>query len=145
MKKSVVNLLLGASIAVLAISASAQIYKWKDANGVTQYSDTPPPAGTNKAQVVETRDMPVSSISAPKVAPTQSQAKASAAASQPAQQARSEKDPKICGELQGRLRFLQSGQLAKTVNNRGEVEFMTEEKRNADIASVQKEMQRFCP
>ena len=27
----------------LALPASAQMYKWKDANGKWQYSDTPPP------------------------------------------------------------------------------------------------------
>lgn len=29
---------------LLPLMASAQMYKWKDKNGVTQYSDTPPPS-----------------------------------------------------------------------------------------------------
>ena len=34
--------------ALLALPAAAQeLYQWKDANGVTHYSDTPPPAGAD--------------------------------------------------------------------------------------------------
>lgn len=34
------------ALALLAAPAAAQeLYQWKDANGVTHYSDTPPPAG----------------------------------------------------------------------------------------------------
>jgi uncharacterized protein DUF4124 len=32
---------------VFPMTASAQIYKWKDKNGVMRYSDTPPPADIN--------------------------------------------------------------------------------------------------
>lgn len=39
--------MIGTSLLVLLLlplMASAQMYKWKDKNGVTQYSDTPPPS-----------------------------------------------------------------------------------------------------
>lgn len=42
------RLLLACLIACLAFAAQAQsngVYKWKDAKGVTHYSDTPPPSG----------------------------------------------------------------------------------------------------
>ena len=44
---------LGASIALAALSIAAvadaqQVYSWKDAKGVTHYSDSPPPAGATK-------------------------------------------------------------------------------------------------
>lgn len=39
------------SVCVIALAqpmvANAEIYKWKDSNGVTRYSDTPPKAGVN--------------------------------------------------------------------------------------------------
>ncbi|MBS0381403.1 MAG: DUF4124 domain-containing protein, partial [Proteobacteria bacterium] len=39
---------LGLSLACVAGFASAQqIYKWKDANGVTHFSQMPPPNGTH--------------------------------------------------------------------------------------------------
>jgi glutaredoxin len=34
-----------------ATAAQAQMYKWKDAKGVTHYTDTPPPATAKKAEV----------------------------------------------------------------------------------------------
>lgn len=43
------RLILAAVLAtgLLALPAAAQeLYQWKDANGVTHYSDTPPPAGS---------------------------------------------------------------------------------------------------
>ncbi|UMR30871.1 glutaredoxin family protein [Massilia sp. MB5] len=36
---------------VAAGTAGAQMYKWKDAKGVTHYSDTPPPASAKQAEV----------------------------------------------------------------------------------------------
>ena len=42
------RLLLACLVACLAFAAQAQstgVYKWKDAKGVTHYSDTPPPSG----------------------------------------------------------------------------------------------------
>jgi hypothetical protein len=43
----------GLAIALAAASAAAaagEIYQWKDAKGVTHYSETPPPGGTNYQQ-----------------------------------------------------------------------------------------------
>ena len=42
------RLALACLLACIAFAAQAQsngVYKWKDAKGVTQYSDTPPPSG----------------------------------------------------------------------------------------------------
>ena len=35
--------------------AAQQVYKWKDANGVTQYGATPPPKGSYEARAVDDR------------------------------------------------------------------------------------------
>ena len=42
-------LLAGLLLAATAGAQSTQVYQWKDANGVTHYSDSPPPPGA-KAQ-----------------------------------------------------------------------------------------------
>ncbi|TWI02947.1 uncharacterized protein DUF4124 [Luteimonas cucumeris] len=39
-------------LAAAAVSAQSAAYQWKDANGVTQYSSTPPPAGAYKVRAV---------------------------------------------------------------------------------------------
>lgn len=45
------GLALGALLALCASGASAQVFKWKDAKGVTHYSDTPPPGSSAKVEV----------------------------------------------------------------------------------------------
>ncbi len=42
---------LAVILLMCAGAASAQMYKWKDANGVTHYTDTPPPAAAASKQV----------------------------------------------------------------------------------------------
>ena len=38
-------------LALLCAGASAQVYKWKDAKGVTHFSDNPPASALNKSEV----------------------------------------------------------------------------------------------
>lgn len=47
---------LAALLAATAAIAADNLYQWKDAKGVTHYSQTPPPAGTYKTQAVNMRD-----------------------------------------------------------------------------------------
>ena len=42
--------LASASAAFTPAAAAGEIYQWKDAKGVTHYSETPPPTGTNYQQ-----------------------------------------------------------------------------------------------
>ncbi|MEC5162742.1 MULTISPECIES: glutaredoxin family protein [unclassified Janthinobacterium] len=42
---------IGALLLACAGAADAQVYKWKDAKGVTHFSDTPPPAATAKVEL----------------------------------------------------------------------------------------------
>ncbi|MCR6663433.1 MAG: DUF4124 domain-containing protein [Luteimonas sp.] len=51
MRRSPVPILLGLALLCLSASASAQeVYQWKDANGVTHYSQTPPDRGQQYQQ-----------------------------------------------------------------------------------------------
>jgi glutaredoxin len=45
------QLIMTLAALLCATSASAQVYKWKDAKGVTHFSDAPPPAVAEKAEV----------------------------------------------------------------------------------------------
>jgi hypothetical protein len=50
---------LSALLLLASATASAgNVYKWKDANGVTQYSEKPPAGQTYEARQVEHRDPP---------------------------------------------------------------------------------------
>lgn len=49
-------LVIGMALCLAAAGASAgEVYQWKDANGVTQYSSTPPPKGTYKVREVSSQ------------------------------------------------------------------------------------------
>ena len=135
-------------IGLLALSAGlavAQVYKWKDANGNMHYSDTPPAPGQAKPEVVNTVNMPVSSIVTAKAPAIVATAKpsasevASAVAAKKAQQ-----DPRLCQQAQARKTFLLSGQLSKAVNEKGEVEYMSESQRAAELQEVEKAIKQFC-
>jgi glutaredoxin len=53
----------GFALVVAAAAAQGQTYKWKDAAGVTHYSETPPAKGT--AQVLRSEDRPAAAPSLP--------------------------------------------------------------------------------
>src|SRR5690606_12771554 len=45
--------LFAAALLVLALPVAAgELYQWKDANGVTHYSDSPPPAGEYENRII---------------------------------------------------------------------------------------------
>lgn len=50
MKKFVLFSVLAVSLASVSVSHAQQVYRWVDADGRVQYSDTPPPAGTKGVQ-----------------------------------------------------------------------------------------------
>lgn len=132
------------SMLLAGVAVAGQIYKWKDAEGKIHYSDTPPPADAKATPLkMRAEDQPVSAVASPKAPPIVSKSASAAAASAPA--APSEKDPKLCQQAQARKTFLQSGQLTRSVNEKGEVEFMSDQKRAAELADAQKAIERFCP
>lgn len=140
--KSMKWILLCSLLAGTAVAGA--VYKWKDADGRIIYSDTPPPAGASSLPI-RASEQPVSSIVSAKALPiTGKNASGVAEASAPAAEA-SSKDPKLCQQAQARKAFLQSGQLTKSVNEKGEVEFMNEQKRATEMAEAQKAIDRFCP
>lgn len=127
-------------------AAQAEIYKWKDADGMMHYSDQPPKG--NKAEVLKTKDLPVSSMSAQRreaSAASKVAASAPAVASAPAPAAKSEKDEKACKEAMARLGYLQGSKKFSSVNEKGKLEFMEAAQRKAETASVEATIKRVCP
>ena len=66
-----INWLIAFSVCLLAFSAQAELFKWKDADGNLIYSDQPPP-GKNKADSeVQQEELPqIISVPAPKASST---------------------------------------------------------------------------
>lgn len=68
---------LTALVATLALSAAptvfaGEVYQWKDANGVTHYSQTPPPQGKFAARSIYHREQATDGQPATEAAPTES-------------------------------------------------------------------------
>jgi hypothetical protein len=94
MQRLLPALMTGLVVACTCLSASAgDVYQWKDAKGITHYSNTPPANGTYKTRVVHADDTP-----APAPAPANTTAAASATpapapAAAPAAEAKPGEDP----------------------------------------------------
>jgi hypothetical protein len=132
--------------AMAALPALAQIYKWKDANGVMQYSDTPPPANAVKSQVVDIRSMPVSAIGTGAAKASEASARAASKASAVVEQkVVYEKNEKMCAELRGRKIFLEKGTRTRVINEQGEAKRMDADMRKNEIADIEKQMAKVCP
>ena len=89
MQRLLPALMTGLVVACVCVSATAgDVYQWKDAKGITHYSNTPPANGTYKTRVVHTDDTP-----APAPATTASAAPVAAPAPTPAPAPAAEANP----------------------------------------------------
>lgn len=73
MPRHALKTLFGLSLLLLAAAASAgELYQWKDANGITHYSQTPPPSGSYTARTESGRDVAPASAAAAAEKPAES-------------------------------------------------------------------------
>lgn len=140
---------VGFLCAVLACApALAQVYKWVDANGVTHYSEKPPENG--QAKEVPLREASPAS-SNPKPASSASEQERAFKQRQLAREqaeAKAEKDKAAndaqCKQLLSGLNTMRSVGRIASVNDKGEREYMTDEQRDALIASREQEYNQHC-
>lgn len=104
---------------------AAQVYKWKDANGVTQYSATPPPG-----KAYETRPLTRDPGTAPAAA-------AAATGSEPAQ----------CTTARENLALLdRTGPVLQDADGDGTAETaLTDEQRSSQRALAEAAIKAWCP
>lgn len=133
--------LLALTASVGAGAAENKVYKWKDANGVTHFSETPPPKGTeyDNVRVKGEATITTSDAAAPK---TEEQVKAEDAAK--AQQTAKSDDQSRCAIAQDRLAKLQ-GQAALTMKGSdGKTIEVTPERRASELKVAQAEVGAYC-
>lgn len=165
------KLLWGISLALtlIATTANAEIYKWKDKNGVVRYSDIPPPSNvpyqsigkkTNKesAAAPEPSTAAPAPDNAPVAAPQQKtpeepsmvdadkQQKEEEAARQKAAAAEAEQKQKqeLCANAKAKLQSLQQGGRIYKMNEKGEREFMDDAALAQGVADAQAEVDKNC-
>lgn len=144
-------LILAAAALALAASADAQVYKWKDATGITHYSDSAPASGTNYEKVrVGTNTAtpvvatPVAAASAAPVAAPATPASQPAPASTAHVPDTADNRAKLCKDLDNNITLLSgtqpltSGDASTSQQNMGDVQ------RRQELATARAQKQQYC-
>ena len=154
------TILLGIAMALACGIAQAQAFRWVDKDGKVRYGDTPPPGVKAKAM----REAAGSVTSSPSPAAASKDGKGAAKAPvDPAQsfnerqlkakedtakaakeRADAETRQKNCGQAQGNLRSLESGQRISTTNVQGERGYLDDAGRQALIEETRAEVAKSC-
>ncbi|HSI27848.1 MAG TPA: DUF4124 domain-containing protein [Methylophilus sp.] len=147
---------------MLEMPAHAEIYKWRDAKGVMNYSDTPPPAGKQTTQQIKatkvSSEYPLTradaykedapSAPADKEATTgklQQKAPMSEEATAVAKAAETRMKAQNCAAARTNYRNYAVGGRMQNVNEFGEKEYLTDEQIRDNLARAQFEIDENCP
>ena len=144
------RVVLASLLALVAVSASAtQFYKWKDQNGVWQYTTTPPPAGAESSTVSVSGDVKTDS---PTVEPNKTDSPAQAAnagkANEPQVDMSEEirkKRAELCENAKQRVDVLRNNavvQLDKDGDGVGEQ--LSPEDQSAELSKAQQAVTVYC-
>jgi hypothetical protein len=121
--------------------AFGQAYKWKDAQGVTHYSDSPPPAGT-KVEKIKTSGV----VSAPAGDATPAPA-ASASAAKPAGSGMTDNPAnraKLCEGLRKNKEILDKEQTVSIDDGKGGKTQLDAEARKRQVETNQAQLTLYC-
>ncbi|MFV1921298.1 MAG: DUF4124 domain-containing protein [Methylotenera sp.] len=159
---------------VLPIAASAQIYKWKDKDGVMRYSDMPPPPNVEVKTIGTSAKDPYARAKASEAAGTQGSVKNSEAGAvappdkknqvvesfdakqEQAGKAEMERQKKLeqqkqakidaenCSAARANYEAYLQGGRVFKINEKGEREFMSDEDLAAGKAKAQAEVDQYC-
>lgn len=149
-------------VCLLQMPVHAEIYKWRDAKGIMNYSDTPPPAGKQTTQQIKATtvsgEYPLTRSDAYKEdAPAPSADKESSAGKRQQKPAMSEEAAAVAKAAEARMRA-QNCAAARTnyrnyavggrmqnVNEFGEKEYLSDEQIRDNLARAQFEIDENCP
>jgi hypothetical protein len=139
----VASLVIGLAIAWATPPAGAQqIYKWKDASGVTHFSQTPPTNGHTYKQVTLSAQPEVSSNPAPAASDAgpapNSAAPPHAVADTPANRAT------LCKQLATNIGLLTGQQPLVTAGADGKQQVMSDDAREQQLATARAQQRQYC-
>ena len=145
------SLYLAVLLSLLSLTLHAELYQWVDEEGNVQYSQTPPPEGT-EATVVS--PSPVQTISAPEPAPqtkpnSDTELPPSAAENTPEEPAQKNAQDALtasCQEAEKQLQLLQSGDelMIPDQDNSGAYKPVSPEIREQKVAKTQEYIDNYC-
>lgn len=132
----------------LPLVATAQIYQYKDAQGRTVFSDTPPPDARATRKNINVAPPSGDSARPLEEKMQEFQKRRDAAAEQEAKQAKAraeqEKAAENCSRARNKLAALQSGQRIVRYNAQGEREFIDDGSRERETAEASKAVSEWC-
>ena len=155
------SILVFFAILFATVTAAAQVYKWVDKDGKTQYGDVPPP----EAKATPKKLGPSAPTSAPAAAPSGTASKdakttkplkdavkdvpvpltpAEKAAKDAADAERAKVDASNCKAAQDNQRLLDSGVPMKKADASGNAVFMTQEERDAEASRARELAKSSC-
>lgn len=150
MMRSVV-LLLALSFALFGAvqsTGAAQIYTWKDKEGQTHYSDTPPSTGEVKTLrgAPPVQHLPVTDEDADEndAAAVEADGTAEAAARLSREEQQEADRSRFCSQAQNQLNALKSGQRIARMNAAGEREFLSDAERAEETARLERQISEHC-
>jgi hypothetical protein len=150
MRSFVVASAIGLSLACIAGFASAQqIYKWKDANGVTHFSQTPPSPGTHFTKMRLAGEPDVSSNPPPASDNGDNTEPGTSAPQQTAPASSTQPDTasnraELCKQLTSNISLLRSKQPVVTGGSNGKQEVMSDNAREAQLATARAQQAQYC-
>ncbi|MBB6184104.1 DUF4124 domain-containing protein [Oleiagrimonas soli] len=133
--------LLTTLLLALPMLASAQVYKWTDANGTAHFSDSPPPQGV-KYENIKTRadaDQPRIDREA-----TASDSGSETKADSAKDSGRSVQLRRFCAQLQSNIALLKSSQSVQRLDSEGKTTPVDEKARAQQLQQQQQRYNAYC-
>ena len=133
--------LLTMFLLALPMMASAQVYKWTDANGTQHFSDAPPPQGV-KYTSIHTRmdaDQPREPTKAEDSSENNQQA-----SSDDNEKARDARTQRFCAQLQSNIKLLSSSEPVQRMGSDGKTSPLDAQTRAQELQQQRKRYDAFC-
>lgn len=150
MKKLTIAALFGALLAAPVMAA--QFYKWSDEQGVTHYSESPPPETAKGATEVKVQTRTPSGSEAA-VENLQKQREAATKSLTDAEKKKTSASPvktdkseyaERCKKLQANLATLENSGRVSEPDDKGEKRYLTDEEKNKRMDDTRRQIKAYC-
>jgi hypothetical protein len=142
--------------ALIPIAGQAEVYKWKDAQGNTVISDTPQPGAGRNAEVIPSASpaFPGAPAAEKRAAPSvadqelefrkRQQERQEAAKKAEQEKIEAARKAEGCERAQRNLKTLESGGRITMANEKGEQEYLNDQRRQEELARTRQSVQEWC-
>jgi len=148
------RLALWVLLSMISVSASAQLYKWVDADGKVHYSDKAPPANAKQEKKLNIRNEPAPApATAEQAAPAKSyvdqdleyrKRKVEQEEARKKSEAEAETERQNCARAQEKLRLYEEAGRVYRMDEQGERQYLSDEGREQGLAEAREEVAKYC-